>query len=278
MKQLFDEVSYNCSKITTKKYSTSFYLGVLLLEKEIQTHICNIYGFVRFADEIVDTFHQYDKKNLLLDFEKDCYKAIHAKISLNPILNSFQQTVNSYNIENELIETFLLSMKMDLEPQEYSQENFKKYIFGSAEVVGLMCLRVFTNGNNEKYEELKPYAMKLGSVLQKVNFLRDVSYDYNVLDRTYFPDLDFNNITENNKQLIFQDIENEFNYALIGIKKLPISSRFGVYLAYKYYRKLFKKIQNTETKNLISQRIRIPNSEKYSILFRALVRHKLSRY
>ncbi len=278
MKNIFDKVSYKCSELTTQKYSTSFYLGIKLLTPDIQLHICAIYGFVRFADEIVDTFHEYDKKTLLEEFETETYKAIKNKISLNPILQSFQQTVNQYNIDKELIDTFLFSMKMDLNPQDFTQALYEKYILGSAEVVGLMCLKVFTNGNEELYQQLKPSAMKLGSVFQKVNFLRDLGYDYNELGRMYFPNVDFNSLSEREKLAIFQDIEQEFDDALVGIKQLPNSSKFGVYLAYKYYRKLFNKIKKIEINELKSKRIRIPNEQKYFILLRALVRHKLSYY
>ena len=274
MKQLFDEISVKSSKLVTKTYSTSFSLGIKFLDKSIRTPIYNIYGFVRFADEIVDSFQGYDKEYLLKKFRKDTIEAIEQKISLNPILNSFQETVNKYNIEWELIETFLESMKMDLDPITSSQKYYEKYILGSAEVVGLMCLHVFTEGNIEQYAKLAPSAKKLGSAFQKVNFLRDAQADFIDLGRTYFPGVDFNNFCDADKINIEMDIENDFEEALIGIKQLPPSSRGGVYLAYYYYLRLFRKIKNVSSENIISERIRIPNAQKVILMLQSFAKHQ----
>ncbi|MDC0313527.1 squalene/phytoene synthase family protein [Flavobacteriales bacterium] len=274
MKQLFDEISVKSSKLVTNTYSTSFSLGIKFLDKSIRTPIYNIYGFVRFADEIVDSFQGYDKEYLLKKFRKDTIEAIEQKISLNPILNSFQETVNKYNIEWELIETFLESMKMDLDPITSSQKYYEKYILGSAEVVGLMCLHVFTEGNIEQYAKLAPSAKKLGSAFQKVNFLRDAQADFIDLGRTYFPGVDFNNFCDADKINIEMDIENDFEEALIGIKQLPPSSRGGVYLAYYYYLRLFRKIKNVSSENIISERIRIPNAQKVILMLQSFAKHQ----
>ncbi len=241
MKQLFDELSYSVSKITTKKYSTSFSLGILALKPSIRNAIYAIYGYVRLADEIVDSFHEYDKEKLLNRLKTETKNALEERISLNPILQSFQETVHTYQIDTKLIEQFLNSMEMDLQKVDYNSALYNEYIFGSAEVVGLMCLQVFTEGNKEKFQELKPYAMKLGSAFQKINFLRDLKDDYQILGRTYFPNVDMAVFDNHIKCQIEQEIEEEFKEALIGIKKLPNSSMFGVYLAYKYYISLFKK-------------------------------------
>ena len=274
MKQLFDEISVKSSKLVTKTYSTSFSLGIKFLEKSIRTPIYNIYGFVRFADEIVDSFQGYDKEYLLKKFRKDTIEAIEQKISLNPILNSFQETVNKYNIEWDLIETFLESMKMDLDPITSSQKYYEKYILGSAEVVGLMCLHVFTEGNIEQYAKLAPSAKKLGSAFQKVNFLRDAQADFIDLGRTYFPGVDFNNFCDADKIKIEMDIEKDFEEALVGIKQLPTSSRGGVYLAYYYYLRLFRKIKNVSSENIISERIRIPNAQKVILMLQSFAKHQ----
>ena len=268
MKKIFDEVSQKCSEITTKHYSTSFSLGIKLLDKKIHNPIYSIYGFVRFADEIVDSFHDYNKKELLQQFKSETKDAIKNKISLNPILNSFQHVVNKFNIEWEHIEDFLNSMENDLEKKEHDQESYKKYIKGSAEAVGLMCLRVFCNNKNQLYDELEKYAVNLGSVFQKVNFIRDISADYNQLQRVYFPDLDIQNFNETEKEKIENDIEREFNLALIGIKRLPTSSKKGVYLAYSYYYSLFNKIKTIPAKKIMSERIRIPDFLKILILIK----------
>jgi phytoene/squalene synthetase len=275
MKALFDNLSKDFSKKTTRAYSTSFSFAVSLLDQDIQQAIYNIYGFVRFADEIVDTFHDYNKEELLNDFEDATYKSIKNRISLNPILNSFQETVHDYGIERELIHSFLESMKMDLNKIEYNTELYKGYIYGSADVVGLMCLRVFTDNQRDLYDDLKERAMRLGSAFQKVNFLRDLRADFEVLNRTYFPGVDLNNFSEEDKLKIESDIEKDFNFALDGIKSLPRSSRLGVYLAYNYYRKLFNKIKRTNPQNLLDKRVRIHNHIKYQIMLSSFFRHKL---
>lgn len=276
MKSLFDEVSQKCSKITTRSYSTSFSMGILLFDKTIRPHIYAIYGFVRFADEIVDTFHDYNKKELLVDFRNETNQAIEKGISLNPILNSFQKTVNQYKIDHELIDLFLNSMEMDLHDQSYDQQTYENYILGSAEVVGLMCLTVFCQGDRKMYETLKPSAMKLGSAFQKINFLRDLKADYEGLGRTYFPSIDVEKLDEPMKLLIEEDIEKDFHEGYLGIKQLPKNSRFGVYLAYVYYYRLFEKIKNTHYTKILEKRIRVPNNIKYSLLLRSLVKYNLN--
>lgn len=275
MKELFDDVSLRCSQMTTHAYSTSFSLGIRCLDKSIRKPICAIYGFVRFADEIVDTFHDYNKKSLLDRFKEDTYRAIDEGISLNPILNSFQLAVNRYNIERELIDQFLYSMEMDLTEREYDQQEFETYILGSAEVVGLMCLHVFCNGNKKQYNELKPYAMKLGSAFQKINFLRDLKDDYVHMGRSYFPGVEMTEFDERSKSEIEKDIEADFKMGYEGIRKLPKCAKFGVYLAYVYYFSLFKKIRRTPSSNVLAKRIRIPNPIKVSILFSTYLKHRL---
>jgi len=268
MKNLFDEVSLKCSEITTKYYSTSFSLGIKLLDKEIHNPIYSIYGFVRVADEIVDSFHEFDKAKLLNEFKENTKQAIENKISLNPILNSFQEVVNKYNIEWEHIQDFLSSMESDLNQKKHDEDSYKQYIKGSAEAVGLMCLRVFCNNNNKLYTDLEKYAIYLGSVFQKVNFIRDISADYNDLKRVYFPQLNINEFNEEEKNKIEDDIEKEFSLALIGIKQLPKSAKKGVFLAYSYYYSLFKKIKSTPASQIMTKRIRIPNFTKFLILMR----------
>jgi 15-cis-phytoene synthase len=276
MMDLFHTVSEKCSQVVTEKYSTSFSSAIRLLHKDLRTPIFNIYGFVRFADEIVDTFHDYDKKALLDQFRKETYEAIDRGISCNPILNSFQCTVNRYHISRDLIEAFFDSMAMDLYKQEYKKdEEFREYIYGSAEVVGLMCLYVFCEGKKETYEQLKSSARSLGAAFQKVNFLRDIKTDYIDLSRVYFPGCDFNNFTENQKILIERDIHNDFHEAYKGILKLPLKARFGVYVAYKYYLSLFKKIKKLKPALVLEQRIRIPNYWKLMIILRAGVKNQL---
>lgn len=274
MKQLFDELSYSVSKLTTQKYSTSFSLGILALKPSIRSAIYAIYGYVRLADEIVDSFHGFDKEKLLNRLELETNNALEEKIALNPILQSFQETVSKYKIDKSLIDQFLRSMEMDLQKIDYNSELYKEYIFGSAEVVGLMCLQVFTEGNKEKYDELKPFAMKLGSAFQKINFLRDLKDDYHILGRTYFPNIDMDVFDNQVKNQIELEIEQEFKEALIGIKKLPNSSKFGVYLAYKYYLSLFKKIQRKSSKEILNNRVRVPNSEKAYVAFKSYLRYK----
>jgi phytoene/squalene synthetase len=268
MKNLFDEVSLKCSEITTKYYSTSFSLGIRLLDKKIHSPIYSIYGFVRLADEIVDSFHEFDKAKLLNEFTESTKQAIENKISLNPILNSFQEVVNKYNIEWKHIQDFLSSMESDLNQKKHDEDSYKQYIKGSAEAVGLMCLRVFCNNNNKLYNELEKYAIYLGSVFQKVNFIRDISADYNELKRVYFPQLNINEFNEEEKNKIEDDIEKEFNLALIGIKQLPKSAKKGVFLAYSYYYSLFKKIKSTPAEKIMTKRIRIPNFTKFLLLIK----------
>lgn len=274
MKQLFDELSYTVSKITTQKYSTSFSLGILALNPSIRSAIYAIYGYVRLADEIVDSFHDYDKEDLLKRLKVDTDNALSEGISINPILQSFQETVKKYNVDKELIYQFLHSMEMDLQKIDYNSDLYSEYIHGSAEVVGLMCLQVFTEGDKEKYEELKPYAMKLGSAFQKVNFLRDLKDDYQHLGRTYFPNLDMCVFDNGVKGQIEKEIDQEFGEALIGIKKLPGSSSFGVYLAYKYYLSLFHKIKRKSADEILHSRIRIHNAQKLVVALKSYLRYK----
>ena len=278
MKQIFDHVSASCSKLTTRRYSTSFSLGIRFLSKKFHDPIYGVYGFVRLADEIVDSFHDYDKVYLMKKFRADTVDALENKISLNPILNSFQQTVHSYGIEWELIDTFLISMETDLKSTVHDKASYDRYILGSAEVVGLMCLRIFTELDSNLYDALKPSAMKLGSAFQKINFLRDLKADYYDLGRTYFPEVDFEKFSSAEKEIIQADIEGEFNAALEGIKELPVSSRTGVYLAYIYYRKLFSKIKETPAEKVMSTRIRIPDINKVGLLFQSVIRLKLNLY
>ena len=276
MKQLFDNVSIKTSKMVTNSYSTSFSLGIKFLHKQFQDPIYSIYGFVRFADEIVDTFHDFNKKELLDEFKIDTYRAIERGISLNPVLNSFQKVVNDYQIDHKLIETFLKSMEMDLEKKEYSEEAYKDYILGSAEVVGLMCLRVFVKGNQKMYDDLTPYAMALGSAFQKINFLRDLHADYLGMGRVYFPNVELKELDPETKAALEDDIEIDFNKGLEGIKLLPKDSRFGVYVAYIYYRKLFNKIKSLHPERILEERISIPNSQKMALFASSYVRHSLN--
>ncbi|HQS05311.1 MAG: phytoene synthase [Sphingobacteriales bacterium 17-39-43] len=276
MKILFDNLSLQVSKMTTRAYSTSFSFGIYCLSNSLRDSVYSIYGFVRLADEIVDSFEGFDKKLLLAKFKTETYEAIENRISLNPILNSFQHAVHQYNIGLDLVETFLQSMEMDLEKVDYTAEKYQQYILGSAEVVGLMCLHVFTGGNLNQFNELKPYAMKLGAAFQKVNFLRDMKDDYQVLGRTYFPDVDISEFTLAAKEQIEQDIENDFQIALKGIKLLPSTSRGGVYLAYVYYKALFNKIKKLPPKKVLSERIRINNGKKLGIMVNCMVQNKLN--
>lgn len=276
MKELYDKLCRVTSKITTQKYSTSFSLGIKFLSKDLQQPIYNIYGFVRFADEIVDTFHDCDKQLLLNEFKEETHKAIDRKISLNPILNSFQETVNEYNIPKDIIDTFLYSMEMDLSKEFYNQEKYEQYILGSAEVVGLMCLKVFVRGDEKEYERLKSPAMKLGSAFQKINFLRDLKADYHELGRTYFPGVDLKEFNDVIKKQIEADIAIDFELGYNGILQLPKNARFGTYMAYIYYYKLFKKIKETPATTILNQRIRIPNNRKYGLFISSYVRHSLN--
>lgn len=277
MKQLFDNLSYRTCGTITRSYSTSFSLGIFFLERSLHKHIYAIYGFVRFADEIVDTFHGYDKKALLSDFKVQAHKAIADGISLNPVLNAFQHTVNEFNIDTELIDTFLHSMEMDIDPYEsYTKKQYEEYILGSAEVVGLMCLKVFCFGDESQYEALKFEAMKLGSAFQKINFLRDLKADYYQLGRVYFPGVDMTEFNDTVKAEIEKDIEVDFRTGYQGILKLPRNSRFGVYVAYVYYYSLFQKIKALPADAILNKRVRIPNSSKYGLLVSSYLKHSFN--
>ena len=277
MKELFDKISEECSKNVTKSYSTSFSLATKMLSSNIRQDIYNIYGFVRFADEIVDTFHSYNKKELFSRFVDDLNYSLIDGISLNPILNSFQKTVNKYNIDKSLIDAFLKSMEQDLEKKKYkSLKEYKDYIYGSADVVGLMCLKVFVGGNNDDFNRLKPYAMSLGSAFQKVNFLRDLNDDYKKLNRIYFPGIDYKTFNEDAKNNIMIDIEKDFSKALKGIYMLPNNSKFGVYAAYKYYKRLLRKLDRASYLQIKSKRVRVPNYQKVDVLARSYVRYRLN--
>lgn len=276
MKELFDTYSQQASIGVTKTYSTSFYKGVSFLDSKIRNDIHSVYGFVRFADEIVDSFHDYDKAELLKEFKKDTFLAIERGISLNPILNSFQFVVNKYQIDHELINSFLYSMEMDLNPVTYDTSKYSTYIYGSAEVVGLMCLKVFVYGDNEAYEKLKPYAMKLGSAFQKINFLRDLKDDTANLGRLYFPHIGDEGISHQDKLDIELEIEKEFEEAYIGIKMLPKSSRLGVYVSYVYYTKLLAKIKRKTIKDLMNERIRISDEKKLFLFFKSYLRNSVN--
>ncbi len=273
---LFHKVSQQCSKITTENYSTSFSSAIKLLHIDMQVPIYNIYGFVLFADEIVDTFHDFDKEALLQQFKTETYEAIERGISLNPILHSFQITVREYGIDIQLVEDFFKSMQLDLNKSKYNKAEYEEYIYGSAEVVGLMCLYVFCEGDRERFNELKPYAQSLGAAFQKVNFLRDLKADYEGLERIYFPGCDFRNFTIHDKSSIEVDIQKDFDKAYEGILKLPFKARFGVYVAYKYYISLFKKIKKLQPQRIMHERIRIPNYSKMMILAKAGLRSHLN--
>ena len=275
MIDLFHTSSEACSRQFTRRYSTSFSSAIRLLHSDLRQPIYNIYGFVRLADEIVDTFHHQDKPALLADFKEETYASIERKLSLNPILHSFQLTVNQYNIDHRLIEAFFRSMEFDLSKRTYDEAGYKEYIYGSAEVVGLMCLYVFCEGDKKLYDQLEATARSLGAAFQKVNFLRDIKADYNGLSRIYFPGCDFSNFTEADKRRIEADIQRDFDHAFTGIQELPLKARFGVYVAYKYYLSLFKKIRQTEPAEILDSRIRIPNYHKALIVLRAGVKNQL---
>jgi len=274
--QLFHDVSQDCSRNATEKYSTSFSSSIKMLGKSLRQPIFNIYGFVRFADEIVDTFHDHEKAVLLQEFKDATYLAIERKISLNPIINSFQLTVNQYGIDISLIDAFLFSMELDLGKQQYDVKGYEEYIYGSAEVVGLMCLHVFCNGDKQLYEQLKPGAQSLGAAFQKVNFLRDLKADYMGLERVYFPGCDFKNFTESDKQKIEIDIQNDFDQAYASIIHLPLQARFGVYVAYKYYLSLFYKIKGLKPQKILQERVRIPDYNKFYIVAKAGIRSQFN--
>jgi phytoene/squalene synthetase len=277
MKSIFDNVSYDCSKTVTKTYSTSFSLATKMLSQTIRQDIYNIYGFVRFADEIVDSFHDYNKEELFNKFEIDLDHALTHKISLNPILNAFQKTYHQFNIDKSLVDSFMSSMRMDLHKSNYlTEKEYKDYIYGSADVVGLMCLKVFVNGNLEQFNELKSTAMSLGSAFQKVNFLRDLKADQEELNRTYFPNTDLSNLDEASKQHIINDIEKDFADGLEGIKRLPMDAKFGVFMAYRYYSQLLKKLKKTPALDIKNSRIRVPNYKKVELLTRSYVKFQLN--
>ncbi len=276
MKELFDRSSYQCSKLVTKTYSTSFSAGIRLLAPTIRPAIYAIYGFVRYADEIVDTFDEFNQEELFDEFQKEYQKALGRKISLNPILNCFQEIVHKYKLY-ELVDAFMESMKMDLSKSEYtSQEEYNKYIYGSADVVGLMCLSVFVNGDKQRYNELKGYAMRLGSAFQKVNFLRDLKDDFETRGRSYFPNVDNFAFNNHSKKEIIADIEKDFHEAFKGIVQLPVEGRLGVYVAYRYYKSLFRKLKTKDSKQILNGRIRISNPFKLAILFHSYMRYKLN--
>ncbi|WP_281542795.1 phytoene/squalene synthase family protein [Maribacter aestuarii] len=277
MKITFDKVSYQCSKVVTEKYSTSFALATKMLHSSIRSDIYNIYGFVRFADEIVDSFHDYDKERLFNKFEAELEAALIDKISLNPILNSFQHTFHTYNIPKHLLDSFMKSMRMDLSKSIYrTDEEYRQYIYGSADVVGLMCLKVFVKGHEQSYEELKDSAMALGSAFQKVNFLRDVKADFEELNRSYFPNTNLKELDEASKTRIVEEIKADFQLGYTGILRLPAEAKFGVYTAYKYYYKLLKKLQNTPSLEIKNARIRVPNYQKFGLLARSYVKYKMN--
>jgi phytoene/squalene synthetase len=276
MKLLYDKLSFEVSRATTRLYSTSFSMGVYFLNSRIRNAVYSIYGFVRIADEIVDSFGDYNRKDLIEKLEADTYSAIQERISINPVLNSFQHVVHEYNISCELINAFMQSMRMDLEKPDYTSEKFRQYIYGSAEVVGLMCLQVFTLGNQEMYESLKPYAMRLGAAFQKVYFLRDIKHDYFTLGRKYFPHMSVTRFTEEEKKQIEHEIENDFTVAFTGIKMLPRSSKIGVYLAYVNYRSLFNKIRKLPASQIIKERVRINNGKKLTLMIKTLFHAKLN--
>ncbi|MEX0685489.1 MAG: phytoene/squalene synthase family protein [Balneolales bacterium] len=277
MKPIFDNLSVQISKKVTRAYSTSFSLGIYFLHHRLRDHIYAIYGFVRLADEIVDSFHGYDRSYLLSNFKKETYEALERGISVNPVLHAFQQTVHRFAISEELIVAFFQSMEMDLEQVDYTFDKYQKYIFGSAEVVGLMCLTVFTEGDQQRYEELNPYARKLGAAFQKVNFLRDLREDYHMLGRIYFPKVDLTNFTEQSKKQIEDEIEEDFNMALKGIRELPASSKGGVYLAYVTYRSLFVKIKKLPATRIMNERVCINNGIKFGLMFKCHLQNKLNR-
>ena len=277
MKSIFDTVSKDCSRIITQTYSTSFSMATKMLSNSIRQDIYNIYGFVRLADEIVDSFHDYDKEALFVQFEADLESALLNKISLNPILNSFQETYHTYALEKDMVDAFMNSMRQDLHKTVYhTEEEYKNYIYGSADVVGLMCLKVFVNGDSEQYNALKQTAMALGSAFQKVNFLRDLKADHDQLNRTYFPNTDLNNLDELSKQAIIDDIENDFSEGLKGIKQLPLEAKFGVFMAYRYYNQLLKKLKTTPALEIKSTRIRVPDYKKVELLTRSYVKYQLN--
>jgi 15-cis-phytoene synthase len=276
MMELYNKTTFECSKLITQHYSTSFTLGIKTLDKKFHPAIYAIYGFVRYADEIVDTFHHFDKASLLKRFKDDTYLAIEEKISLNPVLHSFQIVVNEFLIEKELIEAFLVSMEMDLSERDYNPESYHKYIYGSAEVVGLMCLRVFCEGDTNMYDRLKESARSLGAAFQKVNFLRDIKSDFKDRGRVYFPEVNFEYFSDQDKQSIEEDIQKDFDHALVGIKQLPKGAKLGVYLAFVYYKKLFKKIKRLTPSTIMNKRVRVTDNRKMILLVQSYLKNALS--
>lgn len=274
--ELYNDVSFQLSKRVTWNYSTSFTLGIRTLHKDLHDPIYAIYGFVRLADEIVDTFHDHNKEDLLNRFREDTRKAIAEGVSVNPILHCFQLVVRRFNIDMDLIEAFFKSMEMDLYNHAYNANGYNEYIYGSAEVVGLMCLKVFCNGDEQEYQQLREPARKLGAAFQKVNFLRDMKSDFSERGRVYFPGVDFNFFTDHVKKSIEKEIEDDFNEALDGIKRLPVKARFGVYVAYIYYQALLRKIKNVPAQTIQTSRVRVPNKEKFALLFASWFRFRLN--
>lgn len=274
--QLYNDTCFECSNLITRRYSTSFSMGIRLFDRRMRAPICGIYGFVRFADEIVDTFHDHQKEVLLQRFRDDTYQAISERISLNPVLHSFQQVVHTYGIEMELIDAFLRSMEMDLTESDYDPASYDAYIYGSAEVVGLMCLRVFCEKDEIRYQHLKQPARRLGAAFQKINFLRDIKSDYDERGRVYFPGVDFKHFTGEDKRLIEADIKEDFDAALDGIRQLPRGARLGVYLAYQYYTQLFAKIKKASVQMVAQERFRVSDKRKVYLLFSSALRHRLN--
>ncbi len=274
MQELYRDTCLECSKVITKRYSTSFSLGIRAFDKKYRYPIYAVYGFVRYADEIVDTFHEFDKELLFKNFKADTYQAIAQKISLNPVLHSFQYAVNKYNIPHDLIEAFLHSMEMDIDKSKYDPQQYNEYIYGSAEVIGLMCLMIFCEGDLKVYENLTPYARSLGAAFQKINFLRDIKSDYYDRGRVYFPNVEFAEFCESQKAIIEEDIQKDFDHGLEGIKKLPDGARLGVYIAYRYYLDLFKKIKNVPAAEVSKKRIRVADGRKAYLFLEAYFKNK----
>jgi len=274
MQELYRDTCLECSKVITQRYSTSFSLGIRAFDKKYRYPIYAVYGFVRYADEIVDTFHEFDKELLFKNFKADTYQAIAQKISLNPVLHSFQYAVNKYNIPHDLIEAFLHSMEMDIDKSKYDPQQYNEYIYGSAEVIGLMCLMIFCEGDLKVYDNLTPYARSLGAAFQKINFLRDIKSDYYDRGRVYFPNVEFAEFCESQKAIIEEDIQKDFDHGLEGIKKLPDGARLGVYIAYRYYLDLFKKIKNVPAAEVSKKRIRVADGRKAYLFLEAYFKNK----
>ncbi len=253
-------------------------MGIRLFDAKMRPPIYAIYAFARYADEIVDTFHQEDKLALLDNFQSQTFQAIEENLSLNPVLDAYQHTVNKYNIDHDQIIAFFDSMRMDLDTKKFNPINYNKYIYGSAEVIGLMCLKVFCNGDSNQYSHLEFYARALGAAFQKINFLRDIKADFEERGREYFPTLDFDNFDDQQKKKIEEDIQKDFDYGLIGIKQLPKEARLGVYVAYVYYLNLFKKIKNTPFSKVKSKRIRVNNPRKVYLLAQSTIKSKFNLY